>query len=136
MARKGERDPKRERFWRAVLKRRQRSGLSVREFCRGERLSEASYYYWRREVARRDREPRPTVRRGRAAEVASRAATRKARAASGPLFRELAILAGPSSSGEDCLEILLPDGCRLRVPSAVDRQLLCDVLVALEARRC
>jgi len=136
MARKGERDPKRERFWRALLSRRQRSGLSARGFCRRERLSEASYYYWRREVARRDREQCPPPRRKRAFRSALHATTRNPRAASQPLFRELTIPGGPSPSVDTGLEIVLPDGCRVRVTSQVDRHLLADVLAALEARRC
>ncbi len=47
MTRKGERDPERERFWRAVVQKHQLSGLTAKEFCRRERISEASYYAWR-----------------------------------------------------------------------------------------
>jgi hypothetical protein len=41
-------------FWRVVLRKQRRSGLTARAFCRQEQLSEASYYAWRREIARRD----------------------------------------------------------------------------------
>jgi hypothetical protein len=34
------------------------------------------------------------------------------------------------------LEIVLPDGCQVRVPAAVDCAWLTGVLQALEARRC
>jgi len=135
MARKGERDPERERFWRAVLKRREQSGLSVKAFCLRQRLSEASYYFWRRELARRDREQRSPRRHKGAFFPALPATANKPPVASQPLFRELAILSEPASV-DGGLEILLPDGCRVRVPSRVDRQLLADVLGALEARRC
>ncbi len=56
MARKGERDPERERFWRAVVQKHQLSELTAKEFCRRENISEASYYAWRRKLARPDRE--------------------------------------------------------------------------------
>jgi hypothetical protein len=135
MARKGERDPGRERFWRAVLKRREQSGLSVKAFCHQQRLSEASFYYWRRELTRRDLERRSSARRERAFRSALPGRSRKPRAASQPLFRELAILGGPSSV-DGGLEIVLPDSCRVHVSSGVDRQLLADVLATLEARRC
>ncbi len=50
------RDLERERVWRAVLVRQRQSGLSIREFCRRETLAEVSFYAWRRELLRRDRE--------------------------------------------------------------------------------
>jgi hypothetical protein len=137
MARKGERDPERERFWRAALRRQQRCGLTAREFCRGERLAETAYYYWRKELARRDRERRPRSRlRKRVPGAASSAASGRRRMLSAPRFQELAILGGPSSAASGGLEIILPDGCRVRLAPEVDRALLADVLQALEARRC
>jgi hypothetical protein len=33
--------------WRALLARHQTSGLGIKAFCRGERISEASFYRWR-----------------------------------------------------------------------------------------
>jgi hypothetical protein len=42
--------------WRADVGRAERSGsaaVSVREFCRGRGLREPSFYFWRRELARR-----------------------------------------------------------------------------------
>ena len=136
MARKGERDLKRERFWRAALRRRQRSGLTVREFCRGEQLSETAYHFWRREIARRDREPRPRSKHTRIKASASRTTSGKRTAISPPLFQELAIVSGQSPGANRGLEVVLPDGCRLRVPAEVDRALLADVLSVLESRRC
>jgi hypothetical protein len=136
MPRKGQRDPRRERFWRAVLRRQTRSGLTAKDFCRGERLSTASYYFWRRELARRDRElPSGQRRRERGAGAAPRARIGRSPAVSPPLFQELAIH-GVASDAERGLEIILPGGCRVRVPAGVDRGLLADVLQALEARRC
>lgn len=45
-----------EEFWRFVLTQRIESGLSVRDFCRQEGLSEPSFYSWRRTIAGRDAE--------------------------------------------------------------------------------
>ena len=56
MARR-QRDAKREAFWRRVLRRREKSGLTVVEFCRREDLSPTTYHFWRREIQRRDAEP-------------------------------------------------------------------------------
>ena len=140
MAKKGKRDPKRERFWRVTLRRQGRSGLTAKAFCRQELLSEASYYFWRRELVRRDRESRPLRQRPRkrAFGAARPTADKRPSAMATPLFREFTIRGGGgvSPAADRCLEIILPDGCRLRLPAEVDRKLLADVLQALESRRC
>jgi len=48
------RSVEKEAFWRKILARQRRSGLSVREFCQGEGVSEGSFYAWRRELLKRD----------------------------------------------------------------------------------
>ena len=47
---------KREQFWRITLGRFAESGLDIRGFCRRHRLPETAFYFWRREIAARDRE--------------------------------------------------------------------------------
>ena len=64
MAKGQQRDPKREAYWRRVIGQWRESGLGVRPFCRREKLSEPSFYAWRRVIAERDRQ-RPTAPRGR-----------------------------------------------------------------------
>jgi hypothetical protein len=44
----------REPYWRMVLARWRRSGLSVRAFCRAEGVSEPSFYGWRRKLDQAD----------------------------------------------------------------------------------
>src|SRR5262245_27221955 len=56
MARAQRRDPDKEGFWRRMLRDWRGSGLSGRDFCAEHRLSQASFYAWRREIAERDRE--------------------------------------------------------------------------------
>ncbi len=50
------RSVQKEAFWRLVVDEHVASGLSVRAFCQSKVVSEASFYFWRRELARRDRE--------------------------------------------------------------------------------
>jgi transposase-like protein len=55
MARRGERSDK-ERFWRGMLARWQRTrGQSIQAFCDEHGLSAPSFYAWRRTIAERDR---------------------------------------------------------------------------------
>ena len=56
MAKGQERDPKREAYWRRLIGRWSESGLGVRPFCRREKVSEPSFYAWRRVIKERDRE--------------------------------------------------------------------------------
>jgi len=53
---KRRRSLEREARWRDALRRREASGLSVRAFCRREKLHESAFYFWRRAVAERDAE--------------------------------------------------------------------------------
>jgi hypothetical protein len=45
-----------ERFWRRLLGQWRHSGLSVRDFCAEQQVSEPSFYGWRRTIAERDAE--------------------------------------------------------------------------------
>ncbi len=55
------RDAGREAFWRQTLANFRKSRLSVREFCRREKLHESAFYAWRRTI--RERGPRQRGRR-------------------------------------------------------------------------
>ena len=50
------RDARKEAFWRGVLKRQKKAGVSVRAFCRREGVGESNFYAWRRAIAQRDAE--------------------------------------------------------------------------------
>lgn len=45
-----------ERFWRTMVRQWRSSGLSVRDFCAEQGLSEPTFYAWRRTIAQRDAE--------------------------------------------------------------------------------
>ena len=104
------RDSKREAFWRGVLKRRVGCGLSVRAFCRRERLSEASFYGWRRTILQRDAEAKAPQR---------------------PAFLPV-VLAGNNAPGHAIL-IELAGGRTLRLPELISAQRLAEFVQALEA---
>ena len=53
-------DPAREQSWRRKIREQERSGLSVRDFCRRAGLKDWTFRWWRQELIRRDREPAMT----------------------------------------------------------------------------
>jgi hypothetical protein len=97
MAKRGPgRDARLERRWRGVLRRFGRSGKTVREFCLAEKLSEPSFYAWRRELARRDGTAVPG-RRGAA-----------------PLFLPVRLAEGGGAPAAGLIEVRLSSGHVLR----------------------
>ena len=106
-----QRDSKREHFWRAALARQVASGLTVRAFCRHEKLQDSAFYFWRRTVAQRD-----------AAE------STKAR----PTFVPV-MLSGQSMAGPAEIAIELRGGRTLRMSESIAAERLAEIVVALEA---
>jgi transposase len=98
----------REQHWRAVLDRWRQSGLSVRAFCQAEGLSQPTFYWWRREILRRDT-PKPAFLPVRV--VREDAAQRAGRG----------------------IEVVLANGRCLRVGPGFDPQTLVQVVDLLEA---
>ena len=45
-----------ESYWRRQLEGQVVSGLSIRQYCRDQQVSEPSFYVWRRELRKRDHE--------------------------------------------------------------------------------
>jgi len=117
------RDADKERFWRECISRWRSSGLSVRDFCRREALSEPSFYSWRRELSRREAN-RPVSRRS------SRPRPQPTTTA----FMPVHVVA--SRSSDSAIEIVLPRGRRVRVRSGFDRDTLQVVLDLLERQPC
>lgn len=116
------RDAAKHRFWEGCIGRWRKSGLSVREFCRRESLSEPLFYSWRRELARREQcEPDPRQ--------LSRPKPRRA------TFVPIEVVA-PRFAPKAGIEIVLPHGRRLRVRPGFDRVTLEAILDVLERRSC
>ena len=111
-----QRDPGKERFWRRMLRRWQRSNLTVRDFCSQQQLSEPSFYAWRRLIAERDRQPpaaQPTPT---------------------PAFVPVRVV--PPISATAAIELVLGNGRLLRVPAGFDPATLRQLLAVIEAPSC
>jgi transposase len=98
-----------ERFWRRMVRQWGSSGLSIRDFCDGQQISEASFYSWRRIIARQDAE---TAR-----------------------FVPVHVIADEQPERDafgDGLELILAGGRRLRVGPGFDGPTLRRLLALLE----
>jgi hypothetical protein len=112
MSRGNPRDPRKERFWRRLLRQWRRSGLSVRAFCHQHGLSEPNFYAWRRTLADRDA---PAV-----------------------AFVPVGVLPPeppPAAAAPTGLELLLAGGRVLRIGAAFDGTTLRRLLAVLEEGR-
>lgn len=111
------RDPAKEQHWRRLLRQWRRSGLSGRDFCAAQHLGEASFYAWRREIARRDQEAQAAAALAPPAD---------------PAFVQLTLAAAAPAA----LEVVLAQGRVLRVAAGFDADLLRQVLRVLEEPAC
>jgi hypothetical protein len=100
------RDSRKEQQWRRWIGQWQHSGLSVRAFCARHDLAQPSFYAWRREIRQRD-------------------------AAAGT-FLSVQVVPDDDPSPASPLEVVLPGGRTLRVPSGFDSAALRQLLAVLE----
>ena len=100
----------RERFWRKLVAGHLRSGVSIREWCDRHGVSEPSFYFWRRELARR----------------------REQRQGASPQLVPVEV-APPVAGSRWDLEIELPDRILVRVNPGCNPDLLRQALALLRA---
>ena len=96
----------REDYWRARIAEQEQSGTPVGRFCREQRLTEASFYGWRKRFRKAAPVRFAVVERGR--------------------------MPQPCAT-EPVLELVLNSGERLRIGAGVDAAALRTVLAALRA---
>jgi hypothetical protein len=102
----------RERFWREHVSAWERSGESVRGYCRTRGLSEAGFHFWKRRLKGREG---LRVLKG-----------------SVPAFAEVRVTAVHEAS----IEIVLSDARRIHVYPGVDEETLARVIAVLERAGC
>jgi transposase-like protein len=96
-----------------VIREAARSGLSIREFCRRRRLKENQFYRWQRRLKEGRRAP--TLRAGQAT------------------FALVSEEPGDLAAG---IELVLANGCRIRISRGADEATLRAVLAAAGHERC
>lgn len=106
-------------YWREIIGRQAGSGLSVRQFCTAEGISEPSFYSWRRKLGK------PTG--GGKRSQRSTARGRKSR--NGRDFIPLKLLESSSA-----VEVVHPSGYRIRVTGEADARVLQRIFDVLDER--
>src|SRR5271166_4626389 len=113
-------DPRKQQYWLEHVQRWQSSRLSVRAYCDRFGLSQASFHSWKRTLLQRGLLQCTRPNAARAPRV---------KACQTPRFVPVA-LAGLDAAA-DRIELVLPDGCTVRVPAGFDAQCLRQVLAVL-----
>jgi transposase-like protein len=108
-------DASKEQLWLDLVRRWQQSQLSVRAFCQRHRLSEPSFYGWRRMLRQR----------GLLAEAPP----------SRPAFVKV-VCDHAAAAPTPVIELVLEHGRLLRVPAGFDAELLRQLLRVLEEPAC
>jgi hypothetical protein len=127
MAKGPKRESTRESFWRRLIRGQAGSGMSIRAWCRRHSVQEASFYWWRRELAHRDGDRRSP--RGRAVGRSGTEWRNPDRAK--PVFVPVRLAENSPTGPEAEIEILLAHDQRVRIRGPVSRQTLADVLAVL-----
>jgi transposase len=96
----------REEYWRERVAAYERSGVSVKQFCEQQQITEQSFYVWRKRLRNQPPMRFALVETG---------------------------VADPQVSAESGLELVLPTGERLRIGASVSPTTLRRVLEALRA---
>jgi len=123
MAKRRARDPKKEARWRRLVSAQQRSGQTVRQYCQANALTESAFWFWKRELARRDAE-KPAQRPGGPSSVHRHEPARR-------LPSLVPVTIGRAITHAAPVEVLLPHGVCVRVAAGCDEATLRTVLSAL-----
>ena len=117
------RSEQRRAYWREVLERQQKSGLSIRQFCREQQVSEASFHGWKRKLA-------AGVANSVASAKAGGSPKQEGQTDQGAVFIPVRV----SGSAGSLLELVHPRGHVLRVPAGFNEGSLRQVLDVLDHR--
>ena len=108
MFRSTARRSKPEPFWRDLIDRWKASGQSVAAFCAAHRVSQATFYSWRKRLATRTRSTTPPA----------------------PAFAPVRLVPDPTA------EVVLPNGLIVRIAAATDPAVVARLVAALGSPAC
>jgi transposase-like protein len=97
-----------EPFWRDLIDRWKASGQAVAAFCAAHRVSQATFYSWRKRLATQTRCQTPPA----------------------PAFAPVRVVPDPTA------EVILPNGLIVRVPATTDPTAVARLIAALGGAAC
>ena len=118
----------REEYWQGMMRQQKNSGLSISAFCREHEVAEGSFFYWRRKLTNGQ-----SQKRAAGEDEETRRSSRRNNAVA--KFIPVEIPTANRTAGASC-EVVLPDGCRIIVPTHCDAEWLGKLLVVLGERAC
>lgn len=119
-SRQGSGSSEKRQFWELAVETWRDSGMSVRQFCTGEGLSEAAFYFWRRRLSRAAAQSNAPSSSGGPGDTP-------------PPFIEISVRENHPAP----LELVLTSGNVLRIGAAADAAVLHRVVAVLhEAGLC
>lgn len=124
---------RKEAHWQRVVRDQSRSGQSIRAWCHSHGHKESAFYWWRTELARRDA-ARPKSKRTHRIVARRLEALASAAPCESQTLVPVRVVEDEARSVAGHIEIILPGGVRVEVAGRVNRQMLVDVLAALN--RC
>jgi hypothetical protein len=114
-----------ERSWRGLIQQWRHSGMTIRDFCVEHEVSEPSFFAWRRTIADRDRQSGHSSADGYGNVDSNKTQD-------SPTFVPLHVVSTPAGTA---YEVVLRDGCIVRVPAGFDPATLRQLLVLLNEER-
>ena len=118
----------RRAYWQGVMRQQESSGLSISAFCREHTVAAGSFFYWRRKL---------TMEQSQEGAAGKDKGTRPSSADNNSVakFVPVEIPATTETIRARC-ELVLPDGCRLIVPTQCDAGWLREILGTLREQAC
>ena len=117
-----------EAYWRRIVRQQAASGVTIREFCRTSKLRESAFYFWRKELLRRDAASKRHRDHVHSPAPAAFVPVRVTAGAVEPTAQE-----NVANAQAWRIEIALAGGQHIHVTAPVNRQALADVLAVLAA---
>jgi hypothetical protein len=124
--RRGHGQAVKEQSWRDILGQFAAGGQRVREFCAARQIKESAFYFWRREIARRDEGVAGKGPAGRDASTAGPTASR-------PLaFAQILVRPPQPTAAQQSLRLCLSGGRELLLPISLPAQQVAAIVRAIE----
>jgi len=113
-------------YWRSVLERQRAGGLSVRQFCKEEGVSEASFHSWKRRLADGDHQTNASSEEGGQKRLMAKPVTKQTDGT------DAFIPVRVGTAASSLVEVVHPRGYVVRVPAVFDEHSLREVLKVLD----